>query len=733
MQPHAYQQRDLDDLLEAAKSHRRLAVVHATGAGKTLVSTLFVQNTLGSLFTHVISATPMDSIRVGFERAMYDIGARTGSSWNELVHYLQADSLANVSYICCHASINRQDSIYQLRQLLDSRPDFLNGKLLIVDEAQHAGADGLSEFVELWYQGGGHILYLTATPYRSDGRTVIPEGTFTVYRTMCQQMRNGFAPRILCSEIIDVGGKFVECAGVVGAPEAIAKTADAMVSTWDKDKRPFLIIRVKNHSDSGYNKRVINTLVQKFSDSGARVLNATDHQTESCVVELRNLLQKTSEGIPTHDVIIGIQRVAEGLDWPICSHIYLWGVPKSLPMLVQILGRAMRRKSGIVAEQWRDCSKLVLFTAGVNALAHSRYILLTAYLLSDFASSRHMSAFEELHGLIDGLPVPVRRAASAGLSYIHVPEDLRQAIRIRIDAIFNRFRDDPARISPRQLLEVLIPEFPELSKKAVQQLVLETYMSSNPKALNLFREQLQDRLLSGNDISKTLNDAVESVLMEFREETIIVPQSLITCQMHGLSGESIQLHSDKLRLYLSPLSEQDMLRGFDHFFRTYKRFPNLGDVNPINPLYTFETYDRALRDGDRSLKQVDGGFRQVVHERFWKTHSVGSNATWAELCDDILERLKDVPDPRKIMQHIQNTGCPTFHYYGAIYKASEFLEVADLLKFGPDVAECMLKLSKVRLNKCLEELIQAESPEDALQVLYAQFPNKTRPDQRLAS
>ena len=42
--------------------------------------------------------------------------------------------------------------------------------------------------------------------------------------------------------------------------------------------------------------------------------------------------------------MIGIQRVLEGTDWPLCSAVYCVGMPGSLNTVVQFLGRAMRLK-----------------------------------------------------------------------------------------------------------------------------------------------------------------------------------------------------------------------------------------------------------------------------------------------------------------------------------------------------------------------------------------------------
>ena len=52
--------------------------------------------------------------------------------------------------------------------------------------------------------------------------------------------------------------------------------------------------------------------------------------------------------------MVGIQRVLEGTDWPVCSAVYCVGMPGSLNMVVQLLGRAMRPKGADYPAGQRD-------------------------------------------------------------------------------------------------------------------------------------------------------------------------------------------------------------------------------------------------------------------------------------------------------------------------------------------------------------------------------------------
>ena len=72
-----------------------------------------------------------------------------------------------------------------------------------------------------------------------------------------------------------------------------------------------------------------------------------------------------------YDVIVGIQRVLEGTDWPVCSAVYCVGMPGSLNTVVQLLGRAMRPKGDDYPSSQRDRARLVFFVpcGGGSALA----------------------------------------------------------------------------------------------------------------------------------------------------------------------------------------------------------------------------------------------------------------------------------------------------------------------------------------------------------------------------
>src|SRR5213076_1500373 len=142
----------------------------------------------------------------------------------------------------------------------------------------------------------------------------------------------------------------------------------------------------------GRSGELVTRLVQALSAQGARVLDATGTGT---VDKQRFLIGLEAEKNRTHatsafDVMVGIQRVMEGTDWPVCSTVYCVGMPGSLNTVVQLLGRAMRPKGTNYPAEHRDRARLVFFVpcGGGAALTdlsldHSRHTLLTCCFLAD--------------------------------------------------------------------------------------------------------------------------------------------------------------------------------------------------------------------------------------------------------------------------------------------------------------------------------------------------------------
>jgi hypothetical protein len=170
-------------------------------------------------------------------------------------------------------------------------------------------------------------------------------------RSLAEHMDEGYAPRHLDSEIVALGrpGDTVTASQFAGEeappPSYLDSLIVAICHKWEEDGRPKAIVRIPPMR--GGSGGLVARLIQALSQREARLLDATGTRVEDKKRFLRAL---KAENRRTHvgsqyDVMIGIQRVLEGTDWPVCSAVYCVGMPGSLNTVVQLLGRAMRPKS----------------------------------------------------------------------------------------------------------------------------------------------------------------------------------------------------------------------------------------------------------------------------------------------------------------------------------------------------------------------------------------------------
>ena len=452
MQPATKTLRDYSEKLvfNVCRTTGDVLVEQPTGSGKTVQIVTLVAMLLGKRFTHAVIAAPQEQIEQGFVKRDYSIiafperhgvavpsiqvpkplikGARDSKqlgSVKRILGYLRDPGPLDHAFACTHAALNRLSPT--------DLPADLTGKALFIDEAHHASADGLSQIVTLWRERGGQLFFFTATPYRGDGRPVKLDGMHTYRRSLAEHMAEGFAPRHLESEIVALGapGEIITPAIWTGdeAPPDIQKFVLAICRRWLDDGKPKAIVRVPPMRE-GKSGQMVEQLMQSLSANGARVLDATGTATTDKHRFLTGLKaeQQQTFATSTFDVMIGIQRVLEGTDWPLCSAVYCVGMPGSLNTVVQFLGRAMRLKGSDYPAEQRDRAKLVFFVpcGGGSALTdlsidHSRHALLTCCFLADHEVGQEWIVTQEVRRGIEAalgpalLPSPpVLRGRGAG-------------------------------------------------------------------------------------------------------------------------------------------------------------------------------------------------------------------------------------------------------------------------------------------------------------------------------
>lgn len=343
-----------------------ILVEQPTGSGKTVQLVTLIAMHLGRRFTHALISAPQEQIEQSFVHRDYQridwsrhdgvavpsvavpegiiLASRKSGlgSVKQIRSYLRLSGSLDHALACTHAALN----CLKPKDL----PDDLTGKALFIDEAHHASADGLSQMVGSWRERGGQLFFFTATPYRGDGRPVALESMRSLRRSLAEHMDAGFAPRHLDSEIVALGnpGDSITAGQFTGEDAPPASYLDGLVSAisrkWLVDGKPKVIVRVPPMR--GGSAGLVGRLIQALSMHGARVLNATGTGASD---QQRFLAALDAEKNRTFaeskfDTIVGIQRVLEGTDWPVCSAVYCVGMPGSLNTVVQLLGRAMRPK-----------------------------------------------------------------------------------------------------------------------------------------------------------------------------------------------------------------------------------------------------------------------------------------------------------------------------------------------------------------------------------------------------
>jgi superfamily II DNA or RNA helicase/pyrroloquinoline quinone (PQQ) biosynthesis protein C len=636
-----YQVRLVTDVCRATE---HILVEQPTGSGKTVQIVTLVAMHLGRRFTHAVISAPQEQIEQGFVKRDYQAiaftdcqgvaqpvhaapelmirGARMSGlgSVKQITAYLRQAGPLDYTLACTHAALN---------QLAPERlPEDLTGKALFIDEAHHASADGLSEIVALWRDRGGQLFFFTATPYRGDGRPVRLEGMRPFRRSLAEHMAEGFAPRQLESEIVALGqpgdaitaGQFT---GEEAPPNSYFEGLVAAISRrWLEDGKPKAIVRVPP-MHGGRSGELVSRLTQALVLQGARVLDATgtgaaDKQRFLNALEAE---KGRTHATSTYDVMVGIQRVLEGTDWPVCSAVYCVGMPGSLNTVVQFLGRAMRLKGEDYPAAQRDRARLVFFVpcGGGAALAdlsidHSRHALLTCCFLADHEVGQEWIVLrEDRRGIEAALGSRAENPAAADAEN-EADEPLDPEVRAEVELVMASAREqivnsggEPTIGQVVQLAAKTRPDLPDAALHRVAAEVLAAQTSSEGAAVReAIQREVASRLRIDPKVKQAMAEAFAVVLDEFRDATLndsAVLQS-VGRQIHGVTGG--QMREFARRLFDAvprPLTKGQILVWADAHYQRMGDWPKAAS-GPVDdaPEETWKTIDNLLRIGLRGLK-----------------------------------------------------------------------------------------------------------------------------------
>jgi superfamily II DNA or RNA helicase len=427
-------------------NERQIALVAPTGSGKTAIISCVlkrlskgIETPLTTKFKSAVIVTPFVQVESSFvsvaentwkmllEKRAESCGRSEGYSFrnfflyrgskdywtkgrDEFIQHIRSCSPRSFALVTTHHAIARWG--------VDVLPEDLSGRILVIDEAHHAGSDGegdksrkIAVFANEWFSRGGAVCYCTATPYRADDLDVLPEGTKSHIWSMADHAMSGFAPKdfrvhteILENEVDTRGELFGD--ELSDQENKNGQAYNRMVDRWIQDDCPKAIFIVPGKNS----KKWASRLEDELTRSGARVLNAVGVGTDiqSRLVDALEGVEDEETGRRTGgerevkniddskwDVILCCKRFDEGTDWPLCSHVYNYGIPSSFGLTVQRWGRAFRDKKEIKGHRHPDSAHLVFFFSRVNRKNqelfeqyHHEYSFLLACYIAQWTTAR---------------------------------------------------------------------------------------------------------------------------------------------------------------------------------------------------------------------------------------------------------------------------------------------------------------------------------------------------------
>jgi hypothetical protein len=636
-----YQVRLVTDVCRTAAD---VLVEQPTGSGKTVQIVTLVAMELGRRFSHAVISAPQEQIEQGFVKRDYQViafpdslgvavpsiqvpkalinGARESKlgSVKRVIHYLRQPGPLDHAFACTHAALNRLTP--------EDLPEDLTGKALFIDEAHHASADGLAQIVMLWRKRGGQLFFFTATPYRGDGRPVRLEGMRSFRRSLAEHMSEGFAPRHLESEIVALGhaGDRITAGQFTGEEAPPSSYFEGLVTAisrrWLEDGKPKAIVRVPP-MQGGRSGELVSRLIQALSAQGTRILDATGTSSAdkdrflSALEAEKNCTFATS----AFDVMVGIQRVLEGTDWPVCSAVYCVGMPGSLNTVVQFLGRAMRLKGQDYPEEQRDRARLVFFVpcAGGTALAdlsidHSRHALLTCCFLADHEVGQEWIVLREIRRGIEAALGSRNDNPAAADAENQADEPIDPEVRAEVELVLATAREqiiisggEPTVGEVVQLAAKTRPDLPEVAlHRVVAEILAAQHDSTGTAVREVIHQEMAKQLRIDPMIKKAMAEAFAVVLDEFRAVTLKDSAVLesVGRQIHGVTGGQMREFARRLRdAAPRPLTIEQILAWADAHYERMGKWPQSESDGPVldAPVETWKAIQMALVKGHRGL------------------------------------------------------------------------------------------------------------------------------------
>jgi superfamily II DNA or RNA helicase len=400
-----YQVEQIKRVIRELKNRGIALLASAVGSGKTLVTKVIISEItkLKELnITRIIIASPLKNIAKEFE----------ANTTDEI--YTGPDNINISSYIIKGNSIKfiNNDSVKELKRVLKNsnspinsfshaslarmkkeieKCDNLNDTLFVIDEAHHCYEDEdygtkLGDVVNAAVSKGAKVLYLTATPYRTINSKIVPIIDITkcnpIVRTIGEQINDKYSPNIDI-EYVHIKDNLLKNNAIIDDKNTkFNKLSDSDIycqyiyDKWVADGCPKSIIVIPAGDSVKTASKVKNFFIKKgLPDNISKIrgrkipiiLDAVGNSgtdRERIIDEIKADKQQNGK---KYDLVIGCRRFDEGTDVPTVSHVYMIGVPNSVRLFHQRVGRILRDKTHIqdygnwFGEQWLTKAKATFF------------------------------------------------------------------------------------------------------------------------------------------------------------------------------------------------------------------------------------------------------------------------------------------------------------------------------------------------------------------------------------
>jgi len=234
---------------------------------------------------------------------------------------------------------------------------------------------------------------LSGSPTRSDGLDVFRDGDLLVEQTLHQLMFAGLCPQVVRTEIVHVDGLSESDSDSYLVPIDPKKGAAEVDRIWAKYDRIPGCTRIKPRRQNE-NSDAIEALLEiprVIDTSGAEALIFDS----ALAYEALAINDKTAIYEDYQTMFVGMVRIVTGIDSPSRALGILYGIPRSLVVLLQFLGRILRLKTDsngipLIAgypSEWLNRVQLVFLVGGLPSEADRKEehlgVLFQAFTLTE--------------------------------------------------------------------------------------------------------------------------------------------------------------------------------------------------------------------------------------------------------------------------------------------------------------------------------------------------------------